>query len=124
MQQRLQSHNSTGGAAQRGSLGAAVDATPRSQRGPASLPPGDHRDDFEDETLRAEEGAAHRNQRVNVYGNLGLSGPQSPAGGAGNAFHHATHSASNSLGNVVGLELGLSLGANVGTFSYQNRTGT
>ena len=47
---------------------------------------------------------------------------------AANLYHHATHSATNSIsgaGNGLGsLELGLSLGVNVGTFSYQNRTGT
>ena len=66
-----------------------------------------------------------RNQRVNI----GLSGLFSATDreAANNLYHHTTHSASNSLqgaigGGLRGMEM--SLGVDVGTFSYQNRTGT
>ena len=133
MPQRLHSNNSSGAAAQRGSLDEDG-TTPRSQRGPASLLPEEiDREDLEDvEALDAEDAAAMRNHRANLYGqSIGLSGLFSPSerqAAAANLYHHATHSATNSIsgaGNGLGsLELGLSLGVNVGTFSYQNRTGT
>ena len=121
----MNSNNSSGAAAQRGSLDEDG-TTPRSQRGPASLLPDEmDREDFDDaEELTAEEAALIRNQRVNI-GLSGLfSGTEREA--AQNLYHHTTHSASNSLGGAIeglrGMEL--SLGVDVGTFSYQNRTGT
>lgn len=130
MQQRLHSNNSSGAAAQRGSLDEDG-TTPRSQRGPASLLPEEmDREDFENaDELEPEEAALIRNQRVNI----GLSGLFSAtdreAAAANGLYHHTTHSASNSLhgaigGGIRGMELGMSLGVDVGTFSYQNRTGT
>ena len=121
----MNSNNSSGAAAQRGSLDEDG-TTPRSQRGPASLLPDEmDREDFDDaEELAAEEAALIRNQRVNI-GLSGLfSGTEREA--AQNLYHHTTHSASNSLQGAIGGLRGmeLSLGVDVGTFSYQNRTGT
>lgn len=58
--------------------------------------------------------------------NLGLSELLSATNHRQNAYHPAIHSVQNSVHGGIrsGMELGLSLGVDVGSFSYQNRTGT
>ena len=59
-----------------------------------------------------------RNQRLNLYGNLGLAGPQ---GTSANQVY--AHSASNSLGNEASANLAMSMGVNIGSYGYQNGRG-
>lgn len=118
MQQRLQSNNSPNHANRQS-------ARSRDHRSPSqrSLFPDDHeRDDLEDDEAQEEEDQAAflRNQRLNLYGNLGLAGPQ----GSTTAAQHYAHSASNSLGHEAGaaagagINLALSMGVNIGSYGY------
>lgn len=76
MQQRLQPNNPQNG---RGANRAGAGAS--SQRSPQSLFPEENaRDDLEDD--EAQDGAEEsfiQNQRINLYGNLALGGPQNSA---------------------------------------------
>jgi len=80
----------------------------------------------DDEARRLEDQASFlRNQRLNLYGNLGLAGPQNSA-----VNHHYAHSASNSLAGhdaaataTAGINLALSMGVNIGSYGYQNGRG-
>ena len=68
--------------------------------------------------LEEEQAALLRNQRLNLYGNLGLAGPQ---GTSANPVY--AHSASNSLGNEASANLAMSMGVNIGSYGYQNGRG-
>lgn len=116
IQQRLQASSTTGRAA---SNVAGANASAQ-QRSPRSLFPEDNeREDLEDDEAQEEaEEAFLRNQRLNIYGNLALTGPQ------GSGTQQYAHSASNSLGHDGAINLGLSMGVNIGTYGYQGGTGT
>ena len=116
IQQRLQASSTTGRAA--GNVAEANAAA--QQRSPRSLFPEDNaREDLEDDEAQEEaEEAFLRNQRLNIYGNLALTGPQ----GCGTQPY--AHSASNSLGHDGAINLGLSMGVNIGTYGYQGGNGT
>ena len=115
MQQRLQSHHSPSNANRQS-------ARSPDRRSPSqSLFPDDQeREDLEDDEAQDEEeqAALLRNQRLNLYGNLGLAGPQ---GTSANQVY--AHSASNSLGNEASANLAMSMGVNIGSYGYQNGRG-
>jgi hypothetical protein len=115
MQQRLQSNNSQNA---RGANRAVAGST--GQRSPRSLFPEDNaRDDLEGEEGReGGDESFTQNQRINLYGNLALGGPQNSANNQ--VFQHQ---ASNSTGNASAMNLGLSMGVNVGSNGYQNGRG-
>ena len=72
----------------------------------------------------ADQATFLRDQRLNLYGNLALAGPQNSA-----VNQHYAHSASNSLGHQgagagsAGINLALSMGVNIGSYGYQNGRG-
>ena len=115
MQQRLQSNNSSNPrAANRAVAGTS------SQRSPRSLFPEDRpRDNLDEDGARdgAEESYI-QNQRINLYGNLALAGPQNSANNQ--VFQHQP---ANSVGNAGSVNLGVSMGVNIGSYGYQNGRG-
>lgn len=100
--------HSQGAAAQRGSDGSH-------QAQNSLFPPTGEREDFNDDDDVPE-------RRIN----LGLSELLSATNHRPSAYNPAIHSVQNSVHGGIrsGMELGLSLGVDVGSFSYQNRTGT